>query len=135
MDTNTSSQSPLGDSTPPIATDNQTQHQSSPQAPVPAVGDKSFLTAWLLSYFLGTFGADRFYLGYTGLGVVKLLTLGGCGIWALIDWILIWAGALKASDGTELKEREKHLKTVLIVFVVSLALWLILQVAAISLES
>jgi hypothetical protein len=51
--------------------------------------DKSFMTALLLSIFLGGLGIDRFYLGYTGLGVAKLLTLGGCGVWALIDLILI----------------------------------------------
>ncbi len=51
--------------------------------------DKDYLTALLLSIFLGGLGIDRFYLGYTGLGIAKLLTLGGCGIWQLIDLILI----------------------------------------------
>ena len=40
---------------------------------------KSMLTAFLLSFFLGVFGADRFYLGFYLMGVIKLLTIGGCG--------------------------------------------------------
>lgn len=45
--------------------------------------------AVLLAWFLGGLGVDRFYLGYTGIGVAKLLTFGGLGIWWLIDLILI----------------------------------------------
>jgi len=43
----------------------------------------------LFSIFLGSLGVDRFILGDTGMGVGKLLTLGGCGIWGLIDIFLI----------------------------------------------
>jgi hypothetical protein len=63
---------------------------------------KSKTTAILLSLFLGTFGVDRFYLGYTHSGIWKLLTLGGFGIWALIDLVRIITGDLKDADGYDL---------------------------------
>ncbi len=66
---------------------------------------KDWLTAVLLSAFLGTFGADRFYMGYTPLGIVKLLTLGGCGIWYLIDLIMILTNSLKDADGNPLVKK------------------------------
>ena len=47
-------------------------------------------------------GIDRFYLGYTALGLLKLFTLGGCGIWALIDHIIIGCCAMKDVDGNSL---------------------------------
>lgn len=46
-------------------------------------------TSLLISIFVGAYGIDRFYIGDTGLGVGKLLTCGGLGIWAIIDWFNI----------------------------------------------
>ncbi len=50
---------------------------------------KDPLLSILLSVFVGSFGVDRFYIGDVGLGVGKLLTGGGCGVWWLIDIFLI----------------------------------------------
>lgn len=60
-------------------------------------------TAFLLSYFLGTLGVDRFYLGQTGLGIAKLLTCGGLGIWAIVDLFLIGMGKMRDVDGNSLR--------------------------------
>jgi len=60
---------------------------------------KSQLVALLLVLFVGVLGIHRFYLGYTGIGIIQLLTGGGCGIWALIDLIMIITGDLKPKDG------------------------------------
>ncbi|MCS7259007.1 MAG: TM2 domain-containing protein [candidate division WOR-3 bacterium] len=63
---------------------------------------KDWLAALLFSIFLGHLGVDRFYLGYIGLGILKLLTLGGLGVWWLIDIILIATDNLKDKEGHKL---------------------------------
>ena len=65
--------------------------------------DKDWLTAMLLSLFVGWFGIDRFYLGYTGLGILKLITLGLCGIWWVIDIILLATNRLNDANGLPLR--------------------------------
>ena len=65
--------------------------------------DKSRLATTLLAFFLGTLGVHRFYLGKIGTGIVMLLTAGGLGIWALIDFIFAVAGLMKDKEGKLIK--------------------------------
>jgi hypothetical protein len=86
----------------------QPQSHSTPFAPAaPAVrttSDKTILPAFLLAFFLGFLGVHRFYVGKTGTGIAQLLTFGGCGIWSMIDWILILCKAFTDKEGRRLTE-------------------------------
>ena len=63
------------------------------------ISPKSRLVVLLLCVFLGGLGVHRFYVGKIGTGILQLLTLGGLGIWALIDLIMIIVGSFTDADG------------------------------------
>ena len=65
--------------------------------------DKGFVPTILLCFFLGSFGAHRFYVGKIGTGILMLITLGGLGIWMLVDFIIIVCGNFKDSNGLPIK--------------------------------
>ena len=64
---------------------------------------KSRLAACLLCWFLGCIGVHRFYVGKIGTGIAQIFTLGGFGIWALVDFIMICCGSFKDKEGKPLK--------------------------------
>ena len=63
---------------------------------------KSKTTTLIISILLGGLGIDRFYLGYTKLGIIKLITGGGFGIWWVYDIYLIASGKMKDFNGNAL---------------------------------
>ncbi len=60
---------------------------------------KSRAVAAILAWFLGIFGIHRFYVGKTGTGILMIVTLGGVGVWAIIDFVMIVVGRFKDSEG------------------------------------
>ncbi|KAF3835784.1 hypothetical protein F7725_028342 [Dissostichus mawsoni] len=64
------------------------------------VSGYSYKVAVALSLFLGWLGADRFYLGYPALGLLKFCTVGFCGIGTLIDFIMIAMQIVGPADGS-----------------------------------
>lgn len=60
---------------------------------------KDWIATLLLCFFLGGFGVHRFYVGKVGTGVLQLITLGACGIWTLIDFIIIAVGSFTDGEG------------------------------------
>jgi TM2 domain-containing membrane protein YozV len=68
-----------------------------------AVSEKGFVPAILLCFFLGGFGIHRFYVGKIGTGALMLLTLGGFGLWVLVDFIMLVTGSFKDKAGLPVK--------------------------------
>lgn len=88
---------------------------------------KNYLVALLLSYFLGSVGADRFYLNKIGTGILKLVTLGGLGLWHLIDMLMLAFNKLHAKGDdrpllgyAENRQWVKILAIVLLIFNVAI---------------
>lgn len=61
--------------------------------------DPDWMVTLLLCLFVGSFGAHRFYVGKTGTAILQLLTLGGCGFWALYDFIIIICKKFRDANG------------------------------------
>ena len=68
----------------------------------PQAGDKGFVPAILLCFILGALGLHRFYVGKIGTGILMILTLGGLGIWVIIDFVMIVVGKFTDKEGRAL---------------------------------
>jgi TM2 domain-containing membrane protein YozV len=66
--------------------------------------DKAWLTTLILAGVAGGFGVHRFYVGKIGTGIAMLLTFGGCGIWWVIDMVMILTNKFTDAQGRPLKK-------------------------------
>jgi TM2 domain-containing membrane protein YozV len=76
--------------------------QMQQQVPVASASDRRILPAFLLCFFFGVFGAHRFYAGKIGSAIAQLLTIGGLGVWALVDLILLACGVFTDGAGNRM---------------------------------
>jgi TM2 domain-containing membrane protein YozV len=67
------------------------------------ISDKNGIACLLLCFFLGTFGVHRFYAGKVGTGILMLITVGGFGIWYMVDMIMIICGVFTDKAGNKIK--------------------------------
>lgn len=84
------------------------QPTSGTAAPAHHGGDKEFIPLFLLSYLVGSLGVDRFYMGKTVSGILKLITFGGLGVWWLIDFTMVCFGKMKDKQGRPVVDYDRH---------------------------
>ncbi len=65
--------------------------------------EKGFVPTILLCFFLGALGVHRFYVGKIGTGILQLVTLGGLGIWAMVDFIMVVCGKFTDGEGNTIR--------------------------------
>lgn len=99
---------------------------TAPISPAPINKQRHFLAAFFFSFIFGAFGVDRFYLGKIWTGILKLITFGGFGIWAIVDLSLIISGVMRDKQGNELLQAARYKKfagrTVLIFSLITLTI-------------
>ena len=84
-------------------------------------GDKSWILTFLFCAFFGPLGIHRFYTGYIGIGILQVLTAGGCGLWVLIDYLSILLNKFNDADGNCLAEFNQTVASIfLTIFVIGI---------------
>ncbi|MFZ3009548.1 MAG: TM2 domain-containing protein [Candidatus Microsaccharimonas sp.] len=71
---------------------------------------RHYLATFFISFMWGSFGIDRMYMGYWVTGILKFLTFGGLGLWTLVDFALIYMGAMKDKQGREMLQAAEYKK-------------------------
>ncbi|MFB9308676.1 hypothetical protein BJY17_001857 [Agromyces hippuratus] len=92
---------------------------------------RTFIATWLFAMLLGFWGADRFYLGKFGTAIAKLLTLGGFGVWVLVDLVLVLTGSQRDRDGRALDGYDEHKRIAWIVTGGLVGLWVLTGIASV----
>jgi TM2 domain-containing membrane protein YozV len=105
--------------TPQSETQKTNNSATTSSTPVNTTG-KSLVATWLLAYFVGGIGVDRFYLGQIWTGILKLISFGGLGIWSLVDVIRTAFGTRKDKRGIPLAGTPKERKVLKIITLISL---------------
>jgi len=104
---------PVVENTQPVQTDQPIQ-PSQPAIPIAVVKkaprQRHFLATFFLSFFWGVFGVDRIYMGYWGLGFLKLISAGGFGVWVIIDLYLVISGYMHDKQGREMLQIAEYKK-------------------------